>query len=155
MKRIATFAVTLALLAILATPADARGHHHGGHGKISEGRRNTELAIGTALGVLDIATRLVAPQPTVVYQQPAQTVVYQQPVAPAPVVYTAPMYRQPVIYTAPAPPPPPRPNYYHPTPPPRPNHHFHSRPALPPRQHARPHHSPHRGSQGHHGRPRR
>ena len=78
-------------------PVVVNHHHHGGHGGPSRGWWNGALVVGATLGVLDIATRALAPEPTVVVQQPAPapaTVVVQQPVVQQPVV-------QPVIYTQP------------------------------------------------------
>ena len=64
-----------------AAPAPRHHHHH--HGGPSRGWYNTALILGTAIDVLDIATRpyvYTQPETTVVYQQPApQTVIYQQP----------------------------------------------------------------------------
>ncbi len=121
-KRIALFALALCCLAT-ALPADAAPHHRPGppparhhrvvpaprhhvapaprhhhhHHGPSRGWYNTALILGTAVDVLDIATRAYQPETTVVYQQPApQTVVYQQP-APQTVVYQQPV-PQTVIY---------------------------------------------------------
>ena len=97
-------------------PVVVTRHHHGGHGGPSRGWWNGALVVGATLGVLDIATRALAPEPTVVVQQPAPapaTVVVQQPVVQQPVVqqpvvqpviYTQPVQQpvvQPVIYTQP------------------------------------------------------
>lgn len=55
----------------------------------SRGRQNAELIIGTTLGVLDIASRVIAPPTqTVVYQQtPAVTYTYAQPEVSVKTIY--------------------------------------------------------------------
>ena len=128
--RIVTLAfVAMVMFAGMSVMAQPGRHgpgprHH--HDRISSGRLNSMIAIGTTLGVLDIASRMIAPpvvvNTTPVYTQPSySTTTYYNTTpyysttqvvttAPARTVYyeTTPVYTSPSYnfynYTPPAPP---------------------------------------------------
>lgn len=103
--------------------------HH--HDRISSGRLNSMIAIGTTLGVLDIASRVLAP-PVVINQAP----VYTTPSYSTTTYYsTTPYYsKTEVVTTAPA-----RTVYYQTQPVYTPSYNFYNyAPPAPPRDYYRP-----------------
>lgn len=166
-------AVVLSTASAMAQPGPGgyygpRHHHHEG---ISRGRMNTITAIGATLGVLDIASRVLAPPVVVnqpVYPVPAYGTTTTTTYYPATPYYTAPSttvyYGSPAYYSAPAyvapyryvpprwdyrPAPPPRWNY-RPAPPPPPRGGYRGMPGgPPPGGHAPGHGHGHGGPRGH------
>ena len=130
-RAMALIMAAVMLLGSMSVMAQPRHHGPRHHDRISSGRLNSMIAIGTTLGVLDIASRFLAP-PVVVNQTPvyttpaySTTTYYNTPVvgttqvittAPAQTVYyePAPAYK---FYDY-APPAPPR-DCYRPAPAPR------------------------------------